>query len=128
MLDINAFNIGQCDISTLFSYRYVLDKKDDIVDLHQDIRDLRAFPERIADSYQAEWTSYVKRELHNISKRSQKEKAALITSLQMLESGQDEEFEALREIINTAIKVNISPDVTVMTTPLKRYVSQLLTL
>lgn len=47
------------DIITLFTYRFLLDEPTDVINLSKDIDDLAIYPERIVDSYPAEWRSYV---------------------------------------------------------------------
>jgi len=120
------FDVETCDIQTLFMYRYALDKPIDTVDLTQDVRDLQYFPERLADSYEAEWLSYVKRELHALQSSDSQRHEMLLIHLTKMQKGDDEIFNELIALINIAIKVNDSSDVAVLTTPLRAYVQQLL--
>ena len=55
--------IERLSLDVLFALRLLFDKKKDITDLEQDIADLQHFPERISDSYRAEWEAYVRREI-----------------------------------------------------------------
>lgn len=119
-------DVKNCDLLTLFMFRFALDRPNDTVDLQRDILDLQSFPERLNDSYKAEWQTYVKRELHKKQREGKQEMQALIARLSDLEKQNDETFNRLRSKIDMAVKVNNSPDVTVMTTPLKSYVNQLL--
>lgn len=123
MIDVN-----QCDVSTLFMFRFALDKANDTVDLRKDIDDLSSFPERLTQSYLAEWRCYVKRELSKIQKNKGTKKQALKDTLMTIQKGENQDFNHLYERIKTAEKVNNSPSVTVMTTPLKSFVNQLLKL
>ncbi|WP_137168456.1 hypothetical protein [Salinimonas lutimaris] len=52
--------------SLLLALRVLFDDPDDIVDLDQDIADLRYFPERLHASYRPEWETYI---LHALIKR-----------------------------------------------------------
>lgn len=119
-------DVENCDLLSLFMFRYALDRPNDTVDLQRDILDLQSFPERLNDSYKDEWQTYVKRELHKKQRAGKQEMQALIARLSDLEKQNDETFNRLRSKIDVAVKVNNSPDVTVMTTPLKSYVNQLL--
>jgi hypothetical protein len=121
-------DVENCDLLTLFTARYALDKPNDVVNLQRDVSDLQGFPERLEQSYKAEWRIFVKRELHKLQGSSDTGKQNLAAKLSRLEKGSDAKFEQMAEIIKTAIKVNNSPSVTVMTTPLKSYVNQLLKL
>jgi hypothetical protein len=125
---ISQIDVENCDLMSLFTFRFALDDTNDVVDLKQDIRDLTSFPERLYSSYEAEWRVYVKRKLHALDKAPKHKQVALVKLLNKLENDDDENYIKLREIINTAIKVNNSSSVTVMTTPLKSYVNYLLTL
>jgi len=122
------FDIKQCDLKTLFMFRFALDKTNDTVNLEKDINDLSGFPERLTDSYLAEWQSYVKRELNKIEKAGEAAKQSFALNIDKLQSGENTQFEHLYAKIKTAEKVNNSPEVAVMTTPLKSYVNQLLKL
>ncbi|MBD3585641.1 hypothetical protein HHX48_07845 [Salinimonas sp. HHU 13199] len=55
--------IERLSLDVLFALRLLFDKKQDISNLEQDIADLQHFPERISDSYRAEWEAYVRREI-----------------------------------------------------------------
>ena len=55
--------IERLSLDVLFALRLLFDKKKDITDLEQDIADLQHFPERVSDSYRAEWEAYVRREI-----------------------------------------------------------------
>lgn len=49
------------NLPSLFVYRYLLDKPNDIVNLQKDIQDLPFFPERLNASYQDEWIIFCKK-------------------------------------------------------------------
>jgi len=119
-------DVKNCDLITLFMFRYALDKPNDTVNLTRDIIDLQSFPERLHDSYLPEWQTYVKKELYRVERANEQEKQTLLAHLSDLQQSNNETFIRLCALINTAVKVNNSPEVTVMTTPLKSYVTQLL--
>lgn len=121
-------DINHCDLITLFTFRYALDKPNDIVNLKFDILDLQNFPERLNLSYEAEWRTYVKRAIHNIKTSRFGNKTSLETHISGLLDGTCEEFNQLLDIVKTAMAVNNSTQVTVINTPLKNYVHQLLKL
>ncbi|WP_395338637.1 hypothetical protein PN836_012200 [Ningiella sp. W23] len=120
--------IDTCGITDLFTLRYAMDKKNDIVNLREDVLDLQSFPERLYASYQAEWRKYVKRALHQLQAHDDEQKRAFQNKVSELQSGQSGEFNELLAVVNTAIVVNDSQQVSVLTTPLKRYVEDLLKL
>ncbi len=119
MIDVN-----DCDFIQLFLLRYALDKPNDIVNLERDILDLQYFPERLQDSYLAEWKAYIKPELIALQRRDEHHNLANI--MVNLEQGDNPHFNRLYDVIKTADKVNNSDAVTVMTTPFKSFVNQLL--
>lgn len=121
-------NLENADLYTLFALRYAVDKKHDLVDLKQDVLDLQGFPERIEISYQAEWRSYVKKELHRLQRSSNSAIAELEAQVNELQSGHNDEFNGLLSILKTATAVNNSEEVSVISTPVKKYVHQLLQL
>ena len=47
------------DIIRWFAYRYLLDQPNDVVRIEKDIDDLAIYPERIVESYPAEWQYFV---------------------------------------------------------------------
>jgi hypothetical protein len=106
-------------------YRFALDRDDDIVNLEQDVLDLQNFPERLEISYEAEWRSYVRRALFRLSTDEQNK---LENNLAVLLGGNNEHFNQLLNVLKTAIAVNNSTQVTVLNSPLKNYVQQLLKL
>ncbi|MBT1451375.1 hypothetical protein KJ365_10850 [Glaciecola sp. XM2] len=118
-------DLQQCDVLSLFLYRFALDRDDDIVNLEQDVLDLQNFPERLEVSYEAEWRSYVRRALFKLSSDEQYQ---LEDKLTVLLAGNNPHFNQLLNILKTAIAVNNSTQVTVLNSPLKNYVQQLLKL
>jgi hypothetical protein len=90
--------------------------------------DLQNFPERLEVSYQAEWRTYVKRAIHNIEKSALGDKVSLQKRINALLDGHSNEFNAQLSIVKTAMAVNNSTQVTVINTPLKTYVNNLLKL
>jgi hypothetical protein len=121
-------NINNCDLLTLFTFRFALDQANTVVNLKLDILDLQSFPERLEVSYEAEWRTYVKRAMHNIEKSPVGDKASLEKSISALLDGHSDEFNEQLRIVKTAMAVNNSTEVTVINTPLKTYVQNLLNL
>ncbi len=125
---ITMQNINNCDLLTLFTFRFALDQANSIVKLKLDILDLQSFPERLELSYEDEWRTYVKRAIHNIERSPLGNKAALQESINALLDGHSDEFNMQLSIVKTALAINNSTEVTVINTPLKTYVNNLLKL
>jgi hypothetical protein len=111
------------EIITLFTYRYLLDEPQPPHDSKQDIEDLRVFPERLEVSHVDEWRSYIRRYI-NRNKLSEKELETLSERLNI--PAVSEEYQYLKSIVITALKINDSPDVKVINTPLKDYLNKLI--
>nr|WP_136250883.1 hypothetical protein [Ningiella ruwaisensis] len=120
--------VDQLDIKSLFIFRYLLDRADDIVDLKKDIHDLRHFPERLETSYKHEWRTYVKKELHLLEESDYGQRLEIEQHFHHIVNSPEHPFDEMLTIVEFAQKVNNSDTVTVMTTPLKRYVHELLRL
>lgn len=111
-------------IYTIFTYRYVLDKNNDIVDLTQDVLDLKQFPERLTGSYCFEWEKYNKKEMY-------KQKVGANTGeLKRLVSNlpfeKQRELKYLLSIIEKTMLVLRSPNIIVIKSELKSYIENLL--
>ena len=111
------------EIVTLFTYRYLLDEPQPPHDFKQDIEDLRVFPERLEISHVDEWRSYIRRYI-NRKKLSDTELETLTKRLDIPEIS--EEFQYLKAILITALKINDSPEIKVINTPLKAYLNKLI--
>ena len=111
------------EIITLFTYRYLLDELQPPHDFKQDIEDLRVFPERLEISHVDEWRSDIRRYI-NRNKLGNAELEALTKRLDTPEVS--EEYQYLRSIVITALKINTSPEVKVINTPLKEYLNKLI--
>ncbi|MEM0912054.1 MAG: hypothetical protein AAGJ37_13825 [Pseudomonadota bacterium] len=118
-------DLDTADVMTLFTFRYLLDKPNDIVDLTQDVLDLQAFPERLFGSYKEEWTRYIKREL--ATKQTSKNLIHLDIK-EVLSSDSLEEYESLKQIVSMALSIEATEKVIVIDTPLKAYLNQLMKL
>ena len=118
------------DITTLFLYRYLLDKPDPVHNLYKDIEDLKHFPERIDGSYRAEWTTYVKRQLHKLKQLDKQQQQDFWSRLsqKMQQPQQDRDLCAALEQIQTSLKINASDKVSVIKIPVKTYIEQLIKL
>ncbi len=117
--------LEKADVITLFTYRYLVDKSDDIVDLRQDVLDLQSFPERLYGSYQEEWKRYIKRE---IATKQMSKNLIQLDLEDVLTSDSLEEYEALKQIVSTAMQVESTENVKVIDTPLKVYINRLMNL
>lgn len=111
------------EIVTLFTYRYLLNEPQPPHDFKQDIEDLRVFPERLEISHVDEWRSYIRRYI-NRKKLSDAELETLTKRLDIPEIS--EEFQYLKSILITALKINDSPEIKVINTPLKNYLNKLI--
>ena len=111
------------EIVTLFTYRYLLDEPQPPHDFKQDIEDLRVFPERLEISHVDEWRSYIRRYI-NRKKLSDAELETLTKRLDIPEIS--EEFQYLKAILITALKINDSPEIKVINTPLKANLNKLI--
>ena len=110
-------------IITLFTYRYFLDEPLPPHDFKQDIEDLRTFPERLEISHVDEWRSYIRRYIHR-NTLSDKQIETLTERLDIPEVF--EEYQYLKSIVVTALKINNTPHVSVINTPLKEYLNKLI--
>lgn len=111
-------------IYTIFTYRYVFDQNKDIVDLKQDVLDLRQFPERLFGSYSHEWGKYnkkiIQRQKLEVSKSNVKH---LVNSLSF---EKQKELEYLLSIIEKAMLVATSTNIIVIKSELKSYIENLI--
>lgn len=118
-------DIDNTDVLTLFAYRYLLDKSNDIVNLKQDVIDLQTFPERLFSSYKAEWTRYIKREL---ATKQTSQNLIHLNIEDILSSESQKEYAYLKGLVSMAIKIEATEKVKVIDTPLKVYINQLMKL
>jgi hypothetical protein len=111
-------------IFTIFTYRYVFDQNNDIVDLKQDVLDLRQFPERLFGSYCYEWGKYNKKVMHRqeieVGKSNVKH---LVNSLSL---DKQKELEYLLSIIQKAMLVATGTNIIVIKSELKSYIENLI--
>jgi hypothetical protein len=114
------------DIYTIFIYRYIFDRKNDIVDLRADVYDLQHFPERLMSSYQAEWKKYNKKAANERGiDIEQQDTSALIDTMR---SDQQQELAEFLKIIENTITINESKNIKVIKTELKTYIETLIKL
>ncbi|MFT6271013.1 MAG: hypothetical protein ACJAVV_003852 [Alphaproteobacteria bacterium] len=114
------------DIYTIFTYRYIFDENNDIVDLASDIRDLHQFPERLLGSYSAEWQKYNKRAASKLNIDLSEERVkVLVDGLTRFKQIELSEFLVF---IEKAIVIDKSPNIKVIKTDLKSYTESLLEL
>lgn len=114
------------NLATLFIFRFVLDKQNDIVNLHQDIQDLHFYPERLQGSYKQEWMTYVKKRVYELKLELTDDKAQELFN--KLPDEKKQEFYQLSEIIEKAEQINNSDNINVIKTGVKAYIEQLLKL
>jgi len=118
--------IDNKNISTLFAYRYVLNNRNDIVDLRQDILDLRSFPERLFGSYRYEWDKYINKAMHEQGKEI--DESALKQLIEKLSVNKQEELKDLLGILEETFVVVSSPNIIVIKSELETYIENLLKL
>lgn len=114
------------DIYTVFTYRYIFDDKNDIVDLGSDVRDLHQFPERLLGSYSAEWQKYNRKAANKLSLDLSEEKAKILVD--GLTRIQQKELSDFLVVIEKACVISTSPNIKVIKTNLKSYTEFLLKL
>ncbi|MFT4653521.1 MAG: hypothetical protein ACI82S_001173 [Patiriisocius sp.] len=114
------------DIYTVFTYRYMFDDKNDIVDLGSDVRDLHQFPERLLGSYSAEWQKYNKKAANKLHLDLSAEKAKILAD--DLTFIQQKELSEFLGIIEKATVISTSSNIKVIKTNLKSYTEFLLKL
>lgn len=119
-------NLDTIDIYTIVTYRYLFDKKDDIVKLSDDIRDLHHFPERLMGSYCDEWQKYIGRAAKQRSIKLSHQNAQLL--VQNMSSEQQNELHVLLAIVEQTLTIIASPNIKVIKTNLKSFVESLLNL
>ena len=130
MMDTSPKKLESADILTLFAFRYILDEPHPVINLEQDLQDLNTWPERLEDSYRAEWTSYIKKRLHTIKAKPEKEQSVFWqkhTEL-MSDRNNDQRFAAFANQILHIQSLANTDNITVLPTPLKRYLQRLLQL
>ena len=130
MMDTSPKKLESADILTLFAFRYILDEPHPVINLEQDLQDLNTWPERLEDSYRAEWTSYIKKRLHTVKTLSEDEQTQFWHKHAELSSKEssDERFTAFAEQIARIQALASTEKVSVLPTPLKRYLQALLKL
>lgn len=108
----------------MFTYRYVFDQKNDIVDLRQDVLDLAQFPERLTGSYSCEWEKYNRKAMYEkkIEAGDDKLKELLIN----LSFEKRKELEYLLCVVEKTILVLASSNIIVIKSELKSYIENLL--
>lgn len=125
-LRINLMPDEKLDLNTLFTLRYLLDIKNDIVNLKQDVLDLQYFPERLDGSYKQEWLTYIKRQCHKREiELSQKTAQAFLGTLN---EDQVSEYRALLTQVQQTENINNSENIKVIKTNVKAYIEHLLKL
>ena len=122
--------LESADILTIFAFRYILDEPHPVINLEQDLQDLNAWPERLESSYRAEWLSFIKKRLHTVKALPEEEQGQFWQKHEELMSKEssDQRFAAFAEQIARIQALASTEKVSVLPTPLKRYVQALLKL
>ena len=106
------------------------DDVNDVVKLDSDIEELKHFPERLSDSYRAEWESYVRRALVNEFKQhGDASPATFIASImERVEAVQasNPRYAALMPIIERAQQVNHAENTHLFPSPWRQQIMALL--
>lgn len=124
MLENSKSSIDSKQILTTFTYRYVFDRKNDIVDLRQDVIDLAQFPERLSGSYRSEWEKFNKKAMYEQKVDASEDK--LKELLSRLSGEEQKELEYLLRIIEKTMLVLASSNIIVIKSELKSYIENLL--
>ena len=115
----------------LLLLRLLVDKPAPGHNIHQDLRDLESFPERLQDSYQAEWIAYIKRDLYQWAFRGEGSPQEQLN--RYLEAQRQLASDTLPAQLSEGLKylafahqVNSSENVSAMPSELKRWLKELL--
>jgi hypothetical protein len=114
------------DIYTVFTYRYIFDEKNDIVNLHSDVYDLQHFPERLMSSYNAEWQKYNRKAANKRNLDLSAQQAKILVS--KLTDSQQKELSEFLQVIEKTAAINASSNIKVIKTEFKSYIESLLKL
>lgn len=117
-------NIDHKHILTIFTYRYVFDQKNDIVNLRNDIVDLEQFPERLTGSYCYEWEKYNRKAMHEQKLDGADDKLQELVSKLSFEK--QKELEYLLCIIEKTMLVMAASNIIVIKSEFKSYIEKLL--
>ena len=114
------------DLNTLFTLRFLLDVKNDIVNLKQDVLDLQYFPERLDGSYKQEWVTFIKRQCHKRNIELSQKTAQV--RLNEISDDKIEEYQTLLTLVQQTENINNSENIKVIKTNVKAYIESLLKL
>ena len=111
------------EIIQLFVYRYLLDRPNDVVKIDKDIDDLVVYPERIVESYPAEWQCFVQSALrrHPEPQRVHEQAAVMLQR-----PGDFPGYAAMYEKILRALKVYDANNVYVIKHPVRKAIERLI--
>ena len=117
-------NIDLKHILTIFTYRYVFDQKNDIVNLRKDIIDLEQFPERLTGSYCYEWEKYNRKAMHE--QKTDSANGTLKELVSKLSFAKQNELEYLLTIIEKTLLIMAASNIIVIKSEFKSYIENLL--
>ena len=124
MSDKQAQDLANLTLEELFVLRFLLDKKEQVHSLEQDVNDLVYFPERMEISYRHEWLLYVKRKIR--STNIQPTGDGLKQALKQLSVEKQKRCQQQLDMIQTALAINNSDAIKVIKSPLKTYIESLI--
>ena len=122
--------VSRLTLNVLLALRLMYDDVNDVVKLDSDVEELNHFPERLSDSYRAEWESYVRRALVNEFKQhGDASPATFIASImERVEAVQasNPRYAALKPIIERAQQVNHAENTHLFPSPWRQQIMALL--
>tara|TARA_B100000519_G_scaffold168646_1_gene153439 strand:+ start:1495 stop:2016 length:522 start_codon:yes stop_codon:yes gene_type:complete len=122
--------VSRLTLNVLLALRLMYDDVNDVVKLESDVEELNHFPERLSDSYRAEWESYVRRALVNEFKQhGDASPATFIASImERVEAVQasNPRYAALMPIIERAQQVNHTENTHLFPSPWRQQIMALL--
>ena len=122
--------VSRLTLNVLLALRLMYDDVNDVVKLDSDIEELNHFPERLSDSYRAEWESYVRRALVNEFKQhGDASPATFIASImERVEAIQasNPRYAALLPIIERAQQINHAENTHFFPSPWRQQIMALL--
>ena len=143
--------LKQLDIEVLMRLRFAVDKPEFYHDIDQDIKDLYAYPERLALTYPDEWNFFIRQQLikrqiseealhhwldfqtdQNLDKMSANDmelpnnKLSQATSLAALAANSEPRFIEAKAILSEVQSIQAAPHVTPLAPVLKQQLNKLL--
>lgn len=122
--------IERLSLDVLFALRLLFDKQKDISDLEQDIADLHHFPERISDSYRAEWEAYVRQEIISYLRQNSHTSPSdlidkILSDVDYIKQN-DSRYQAMLTVIEDTQRIMASQNTRVFPTPWRQQITSLM--